>query len=147
MRQPLDDLSSLARWVLSPMELAALSALPPGDARYRRFFDLWTLKEAFLKALGIGLSVPLHQVEFRFHDQEVCVSGFEQVAGGIGLKIGPAIRSTVRAWQIGLLCLGDGTHSVSVVVGHDRRPSLRLVVMETIPYEVGAILSARADES
>lgn len=42
----------------APAEVAGLMALPP-QARTRRFFDLWTLKEAYIKARGMGLAIPL----------------------------------------------------------------------------------------
>ena len=32
------------------------------------FLKLWTLKEAYLKATGLGISVPLNQLSFRFND-------------------------------------------------------------------------------
>jgi 4'-phosphopantetheinyl transferase len=54
----LGDLESLARTSFSATEQTALVAVP---ARYRQraFFAGWTRKEAFLKALGEGLSRPL----------------------------------------------------------------------------------------
>jgi 4'-phosphopantetheinyl transferase len=44
----------------SQEEFDALRVLQPG-ALVDRFFDYWTLKEAYLKARGIGISLPLNQ--------------------------------------------------------------------------------------
>ncbi|MES2741955.1 MAG: 4'-phosphopantetheinyl transferase superfamily protein [Pseudomonadota bacterium] len=49
----------------SPLEVADLLALS-ADARQQGFFDLWTLKEAYIKACGKGLSIPLDSFSFRF---------------------------------------------------------------------------------
>jgi 4'-phosphopantetheinyl transferase len=52
------DLEDLAETCFSPVERAALTAVP-ATQRQRAFFAGWTRKEAFLKALGEGLSWPL----------------------------------------------------------------------------------------
>lgn len=45
---------------LSPEEMSVLRSLPQ-DQRRLRFFTYWTLKEAYIKARGLGLSIPLDQ--------------------------------------------------------------------------------------
>ncbi len=48
----------VAQQLFAPDEYAALEALP-GNAWVEAFFNCWTRKEAYVKALGQGLSYPL----------------------------------------------------------------------------------------
>ena len=52
------DADDLAECFFSPREIAALRSLPL-DRRSLAFLTCWTRKEAFIKALGLGLSCPL----------------------------------------------------------------------------------------
>jgi len=52
------ELDALARVMLSPAELAAYCALPAAGRR-TALLTVWTRKEAVVKALGVGLSLPL----------------------------------------------------------------------------------------
>jgi 4'-phosphopantetheinyl transferase len=58
------DTVALERY-FAPAERAALEALPAA-ARRRRFFELWTLKEAYLKARGLGLRLSLAGFAFEY---------------------------------------------------------------------------------
>jgi 4'-phosphopantetheinyl transferase len=59
---PTVDRELLARGSFTPREQARLAALPK-PLQLSAFFAGWTRKEAFLKACGRGLSIPLDQVE------------------------------------------------------------------------------------
>lgn len=54
----LRDIDSLAGTVFSTRELDVFRSLPPASKR-QAFFNCWTRKEAFVKAVGEGLSHPL----------------------------------------------------------------------------------------
>jgi 4'-phosphopantetheinyl transferase len=58
MRGVVEDV--VADRVLSPAEVTALRALPPA-ARERAFFAVWTRKEAYAKARGLGLALPFEE--------------------------------------------------------------------------------------
>jgi 4'-phosphopantetheinyl transferase len=47
----------------APREAADLRSLPDGE-QSRAFFDYWTLKEAYIKARGFGLALPLSDFAF-----------------------------------------------------------------------------------
>ncbi len=57
----LHDLTGLAKRFFDPSESEALFHLADGPQR-AAFFRLWTRKEAFLKAVGKGLTFPLNEV-------------------------------------------------------------------------------------
>jgi 4'-phosphopantetheinyl transferase len=63
--RPLASLESIVEKNFSPRECAAFRALPP-ISRLSAFFKAWTQKEAYLKALGVGLSHPLETFDVSF---------------------------------------------------------------------------------
>ncbi len=73
----------------APAERAALRALATAD-RPVRFVELWTLKEAYLKARSVGLTVPMD----RFW--------FELGATVPQLTIDPELGDDAASWQLAL---------------------------------------------
>jgi 4'-phosphopantetheinyl transferase len=55
----------IAERFFSAREIAELRAAPPSE-RPERFFALWTAKEAYAKAVGEGLRLPLDRIEVAF---------------------------------------------------------------------------------
>jgi len=60
-QRPMDDLEAMARSVMSDEEFATWSTLYVDD-RAMAFYHLWTRKEAYLKAIGLGLYRNLQDV-------------------------------------------------------------------------------------
>ena len=57
------ETTAIADRFFSPAEVEGLMRLDPSEQR-RRFFELWTLKEAYIKARGLGLAIPLESFSF-----------------------------------------------------------------------------------
>ena len=88
--------------------MAALSALgEPGSPPWmRRFFTMWTVKEAWLKACGLGASMPARYCEVEVDEQGARIVRIDPTAGG------EAERWQVRAWWPGpehAACLVHGS--------------------------------------
>ena len=66
------DLEQIANRFFSPAERKALLALQ-GDTRKEAFYLCWSRKEAFLKAVGDGLSMPLDQFDVAVHPNQPAV--------------------------------------------------------------------------
>ena len=81
------DPVAMSRTVCADTEREALLALAP-QQQATAFCRLWTLKESFIKAKGLGLAIPLEQ--FWFH-------GFEG-DGPIGLGCTPEVDTDPAAW-------------------------------------------------
>jgi 4'-phosphopantetheinyl transferase len=60
----------------SPNEVAALQRLPK-QLQPRRFLDLWTLKESYIKARGMGLSIPLDKFSFELDRRQHSLINFD----------------------------------------------------------------------
>ncbi|HEY8597525.1 MAG TPA: 4'-phosphopantetheinyl transferase superfamily protein [Thermomicrobiales bacterium] len=63
------DPADLAPTVLAPQEWATVATLPPAEQR-PQFFQRWTAKEAYLKARGVGLSLPPAQIVLAAADHD-----------------------------------------------------------------------------
>jgi 4'-phosphopantetheinyl transferase len=102
----------IATRFFSPEECAKLKALPP-DARVDAFFNCWTRKEAYIKARGEGLSIPLDSFEVAFAPGEE--PALLQVKTG---------SDRASGWRFHALHPGAGYKAAVAVEGKDH--SLRL---------------------
>lgn len=119
----------IADHFFAPPEVAALQALPDRASQLERFFDHWTLKEAYMKARGIGVSLGLSNF---WYDLEA----------GRPLRIcfGEAIVDDPSAWQLRLL-EPSARHRAAVAV---RIPDLVLRVRRTTPLVAESDVTAMA---
>ncbi|TAK15092.1 MAG: 4'-phosphopantetheinyl transferase superfamily protein [Acidobacteria bacterium] len=75
-----DSSHDVAARACSPDELADIASAPE-DGRKERFLVYWTLKEAYLKARGLGISVHLGDVAFLIKDGEPAFAPRGSLAG------------------------------------------------------------------
>ena len=100
---------ALAARFFSPAECAALEHVPSHD-REEAFFSCWTRKEAYVKALGGGLSVPLD----RFDVPVVPEQGLSRV-----VDRGEPDESAW--WEAHDIAVGRGFRGALAVQRHDTR--------------------------
>jgi 4'-phosphopantetheinyl transferase len=99
------DAGELAAHFFSPSEQHDLETLT-GRARIEAFFECWTRKEAYVKARGEGLSLPLDQFDVSLRPGEP--------ARLIATRPDPA---EARRWQLSGLDVADGYKAALAVEG------------------------------
>lgn len=105
--RPRPRVLELAHRFFAPTETAWLETLTD-ERRLAGFLDLWTHKEAVLKAHGGGLSYGLHRVSFMSRDDTMRPQAFDG-------DIGPA-----SSWCVRRLDIGDGTVAAVAWRGAER---------------------------
>ncbi len=124
------EIAGLSETVFSPLELAQLEELHGGE-KTDRALSLWTLKEAYLKARGMGLSLPLNKFSFLFGG-----------AAGIRLELDPCLDDEAERWRF---CLLDHAgHRIALAV--ERADDFDLQFFETRPLLAEGIRIPRKTE-
>ena len=96
--------------MFSPQELAQLERLRD-DQRPGRCLRLWTLKEAYSKARGMGLALPLDRVSFLFDGREK-----------IRMELDSSLDDEPGRWRFSLLEHAD--HCIALMVESSTAPGL-----------------------
>ncbi len=90
------DLAQVSRAAFAESERSEMLALAPTDQR-RRFFELWTLKESYIKARGMGLALPLKQFAF-YLPKNLSDNETEPIS----IAVEPPIEDRPEDWQFEL---------------------------------------------
>ena len=105
-REPKHDVLRIAERRFGADEARALAHIPAGRARNDRFFELWTLKEAFLKATGVGIN-------YRWPDAPLglrhCTFSFDGSEAGRGTFALPQAPHRPGAWRFATFEVCPGT--------------------------------------
>ncbi|XP_057777940.1 uncharacterized protein LOC130996660 [Salvia miltiorrhiza] len=138
------DILSFARRYFSKYEVQLLAAVSDPQAQQREFIKLWTLKEAYVKALGKGFSgAPFKTFTIRF--RAVMEGGFkaldESSTKGYEIIVDSVDDPTnvTTSWQFLLLELGGSHYAAICTEKHSaldgkRNAPGKLMVWKTIPF-------------
>jgi 4'-phosphopantetheinyl transferase len=107
----LPDADQISERFFSANENATLHALPASQ-RQQAFFNCWTRKEAYIKAIGKGLSQPLDQFEVSLEPTEP--ASLLNVEGDPG---------EASRWSLSTLTPPPGYVAALAVEGHNWRPT------------------------
>jgi 4'-phosphopantetheinyl transferase len=99
------DEAALVRRFFSASEIAAYEVLDPA-LRTQGFFNCWTRKEAYVKAVGRGLGLPLHSFDVSLGD-----------SANARLLRASAVQEDGRSWSLAAPQLAAGVSAAVVLEG------------------------------
>ncbi|MCA9719529.1 MAG: 4'-phosphopantetheinyl transferase superfamily protein [Myxococcales bacterium] len=122
---------NIAEHFFAPPEVEELRAFASrgGEALAgRRFFDYWTLKEAYIKARGMGLAIPLRDFAYALGDGRRTVA-----PDGVRIRFSGTLASErPEQWSFRLLRPGH-EHRVALALRQPPARPLELRCVETVP--------------
>ena len=113
--EPIDrraDRELVAKNVFTVEERATIEARIESE-RATQFFQFWTLKEAYIKARGLGLSLPLREISFNVQGAEPTV------------WFGPRIEDDPAPWRF-WSGMASARHHYGVAVKSTDEMNLRI---------------------
>jgi len=113
---------NIADRYFSPQEAAELKSLPV-ERQPDRFFEYWTLKEAYIKARGVGMSLPLDRFTIHFSS-----------AQPIAISFAPPLIDDPASWQFAQF-RPTPRHVLAVAVRCLPAESCRMILREFTPDE------------
>jgi 4'-phosphopantetheinyl transferase len=111
---------AIAEEYFAPAEVRILRGMPVAK-RTICFFRLWTLKEAYIKAVGTGLDTPLNSFAFEFQP--------------IRIEFGAGTTSHAAEWRFAILPTTD-QHVLSVAVGRKAGNAVRIRPHTVAPQDL-----------
>ncbi|HEV2270038.1 MAG TPA: 4'-phosphopantetheinyl transferase superfamily protein [Steroidobacteraceae bacterium] len=127
------DIDGLNRY-FAPEESAALLALAPRERR-RRFFELWTLKESYIKARGLGLAIALDAFRFELAGER-----------GLTLHMRPELGDSPDRWRLWQLALRCG-YLAAVCAARGVQTAPHIVLREIVPLACEKIVAITPSRS
>ncbi|XP_052730379.1 uncharacterized protein LOC108326506 isoform X3 [Vigna angularis] len=147
-----NDTLAFAQRFFSPLEIEMLTHIVDPELRLQELIKLWTLKEAYVKALGKGFSASPFKsftvrlgdhVKGNFHTPPHMISK----AHDITVETSDELKNPSSNWQFGLLELA-GSHYAAVCIEQDSIDAgnesipIDLTLRKTIPYVEDECVSA-----
>jgi 4'-phosphopantetheinyl transferase len=114
--------SDLIRNTLCPAE-EAIYQTAPSNLRTERFLEYWTLKEAYVKARGLGMAIPFNHISFDLRDER-CIK----------LNIHPKLNDFASRWQFWQIHARD-EHIISLCAERYLNVPQSLSLKQIIPLQ------------
>ncbi len=123
------NLEGVARRVFTAPELADLEERE-GDDLQGRFTDYWTLKEAYMKARGMGFQLPPDTFTVRLRDSSA------RRGHDVRLALAPDFGDRAQDWQLHLRAIRPAdkpNYRLGLAIRTGGEAPLRVVVREIVP--------------
>ncbi|MGK5093833.1 4'-phosphopantetheinyl transferase superfamily protein [Deltaproteobacteria bacterium TL4] len=115
------EMVSIANRYFSKQEVQELLSLPAAE-QPSRFYDYWTLKESYIKARGMGLSLPLEQFSLNISNHP-----------SLSISFDPSLKDVSKHWQFWLI-KPTRHHRTALALRNDTDLSYKLSMKKVIPF-------------